>query len=95
VAEREYFVLLYDLVNDYLERRQPLRPEHLELATRGHEAGELLMAGAFEGPVDGAALVFTSRQAAERFAGDDPYVREGIVTEWRVRKWNVVVGGTS
>ena len=29
----EYFILLYDVTEDYLERRQPLRPEHLGLAT--------------------------------------------------------------
>jgi uncharacterized protein YciI len=30
--------------------------------------------------------------AAEAFARDDPYVRNGLVTNWRVRIWNVVVG---
>ena len=86
------FVLLYDVVDDYLERRVPLRHEHLAMATEAHEAGELLVAGAFDEPVDGAALVFTSRDAAERFANADPYVAAGIVTAWRIRKWNVVVG---
>jgi uncharacterized protein YciI len=28
----------------------------------------------------------------ERFARDDPYVRNGIVTKWRVREWTTVVG---
>lgn len=86
------FVLLYDVVDDYLERRAPLRPEHLALATAAHSEGELVAAGAFSEPVDGAALVFTSREAAERFASSDPYVAAGLVTRWRVRKWNVVVG---
>ena len=91
----EYFILLYDVVDDYLERRQPLRAEHLELAASANAAGKLLAAGAFDEPVDGVALVFTSRTAAEHFAESDPYVRSGIVTDWRVRKWNVVVGGIS
>jgi uncharacterized protein len=57
--------------------------------------GELLMAGAFADPVGGAALVFTARDRAvsERFAQEDPYVKEGLVTAWRVRQWNVLVGG--
>ena len=29
----------------------------------------------------------------EAFAQADPYVRNGLVREWRVREWNVVVGG--
>ena len=91
----EYFILLYDVVDDYLERRQPLRPQHLDLAKSSNAAGELLVAGAFGEPVDGAALVFTTRASAERFAEADPYVQHGLVTSWRVRKWNVVVGGIS
>jgi uncharacterized protein YciI len=53
------------------------------------------MAGALTDPVDGAALVFTTedRSVAERFAEKDPYVKRGLVKEWRVRKWNVVIGG--
>jgi uncharacterized protein YciI len=33
-----------------------------------------------------------SAETAERFAQADPYVAEGLVTKWRVRKWNVVSG---
>jgi uncharacterized protein YciI len=52
------------------------------------------MAGAFAEPADGAMLVFRgpSPEAAEKFAKADPYVRNGLVTSWRVRKWNTVVG---
>jgi uncharacterized protein YciI len=90
-----YFLLLYDVVDDYLERRGPLRQEHLGLATAAHERGELVMAGALDEPADGAVLVFRGDgpSAAEEFARNDPYVRNGLVTNWRVRPWNVVVGG--
>jgi uncharacterized protein len=52
------------------------------------------MAGAFSDPVDGAALIFQGDNAAvaARFAEADPYVTKGLVTNWRVRGWNVVVG---
>ncbi|HVA38928.1 MAG TPA: YciI-like protein [Candidatus Dormibacteraeota bacterium] len=90
-----YNILLYDVVDDYLARREPLRARHLELIRQAHDRGELVMAGAFADPADGAALLFTGndRTAAERFAENDPYVKEGLVTRWRVRTWNVVVGG--
>jgi len=90
-----YFVLLYDVVNDYVERRMLLRESHLGHVQAAHDRGELLMAGALADPVDGAVLIFAAedRAVVERFAEGDPYVREGLVTRWRVRPWNVVVGG--
>ena len=90
-----YYLLLYDVVDDYIDRRAPFRDAHLGLAQEAHERGDLLLAGAFADPVDGAALVFagSDRSVAERFAENDPYVREGLVKAWRVRKWNVVIGG--
>ena len=33
-----------------------------------------------------------SPRVAEDFAENDPYVTNGLVTSWRVRPWNVVVG---
>src|SRR5262249_29993294 len=89
-----YFILLYEIVDNFVTRRAPFRPEHLKLLEEAHRRGELLMAGAFSDPVDGAALVFRadSAAAAARFAETDPYVTNGLVTSWRVRGWNVVVG---
>ena len=90
-----YYLLLYDVVDDFIARRAPFRDAHLKLVRDAHERGELLMAGAFTDPVDGAALAFTAadRSVAERFAQEDPYVKDGLVTAWRVRQWNLVVGG--
>lgn len=88
------FVLIYDLVDDYLERRTPLRAEHLELARAAAERGELRLAGALAEPADTALLVFVGDDpaVAERFANNDPYVREGLVRSYRVQPWNVVIG---
>ncbi len=90
-----YLALQYDLVDDYLERRPEFREEHLGLARAAHERGELALAGAFTDPADGALLVWSTqdRSVVESFAQADPYVRNGLVREWRVREWNVVVGG--
>ena len=87
------WVLCYELVDDSLERRAPLREAHLRLAREAHERGELLLAGALADPSDRALLIFAgdSPAAAEAFARADPYVREGLVTSWRVRQWNEVL----
>jgi len=93
VADPKYWLLFYDLVDDYLERRVPLRDAHLARAGQARERGELLLAGALADPVDGAVLVFTADDAsvAENFARNDPYVQQGLVTGWRVRPWTVVI----
>ena len=89
-----YWLLFYDVVDDDVERRAPLRADHLALAQAAHERGELLLAGALADPPDGAVLVFAGDDAsvAEEFAAADPYVANGLVTSWRVREWTVVIG---
>jgi len=89
-----YYLLQYDLVDDYIARRGPFRDQHLSLAREAYERGELLLAGAFADPPDGAALVFRADDVStvEQFAVKDPYVNAGLVKAWRARQWTVVVG---
>jgi uncharacterized protein YciI len=91
-----YYVLEYQLVDDYVERRAALRAEHLELARAATERGELVLAGALDDPPDRAVLVWNVADSTtvEAFANADPYVRNGLVTEWTVRPWTVVVGAS-
>ncbi|SDQ55701.1 hypothetical protein SAMN05443245_1827 [Paraburkholderia fungorum] len=89
-----HYLLMYELVSDYLDRRGEYRDEHLRLAWTASERGELLLGGALADPVDGAVLLFKgdSPAAAEAFARADPYVRSGLVGSWRVREWTTVAG---
>ena len=34
--------------------------------------------------------VFVSREAAEEFVRDDPFVNEGVVKAWTLREWDEV-----
>ncbi|HCV00610.1 MAG TPA: hypothetical protein DGL25_05350 [Dehalococcoidia bacterium] len=88
------FILLYDYVEDVVEKRAPFRRDHLALANEYLARGELEMAGAFADPVDGAAFVFTveDRKQVESFVAADPYVVHGLVTSWYIKEWSVVVG---
>jgi uncharacterized protein YciI len=90
-----YWLLFYDYASDYMERRTPIRPEHFAWANEFRERGELVMAGAYADPPDGATLVFKcdTRDAVERFVAGDPYNRDGLVTGYRIREWTVVLGG--
>jgi len=86
--------MMYELAPDYLARRGEFRNEHLKLAWEAEQRGELVIAGALADPADTAVLLFSgdSPEVAERFARADPYVVQGLVTNWRVRPWTTVVG---
>jgi len=85
---------MYDMVDDFVARRAAYRDEHLRLARESHARGELVLAGALADSPAGALLVFNSSDAtaAEEFARNDPYVRNGVARQWKVRPWTVVVG---
>jgi uncharacterized protein len=77
-----------------VEKRAPFRNIHLEVAKRFYADGKLLLAGALAEPADGAVFVFSGEhpRAAEEFVASDPYIKNGLVSKWRVRKWNTVIG---
>ncbi len=87
-----HYILFYDVVPDYVERRAQFREVHLQHAQAAVDRGEMVLGGALSDPTDMAVIVFTSESAAESFAKADPYVQNGLVKSWRVRKWNTVVG---
>jgi uncharacterized protein YciI len=89
-----HYLMFYEFVPDYLERRGQYRNEHLRLAWEAQLRGELVLAGAFADPVDGAALLFDceSPEVPLRFAASDPYVVNGLVLRHEVRAWTTVVG---
>jgi uncharacterized protein YciI len=90
----EYYALIYDLVPDHPTRRGAYRDDHLRLLREANARGDLVMAGAFADPMDRGLLIFRVRDRAvvEDFARKDPYVINGLVPRWEVRKWTVVVG---
>lgn len=89
-----HYLLFYDYVPDYREKRVPLRAAHVKYARESIARGELVLGGAFADSPAGALLLFTADSPAvvERFAENDPYVKGGLVTSWKVREWTTVVG---
>jgi uncharacterized protein len=76
-----------------LERRAPHREAHLDGLRVEREAGRVVMAGALGDPAHGAVIVFrgVSPEDVEAFARTDPYLEAGLVKQWRVEAWNVVI----
>jgi uncharacterized protein len=89
-----HYLLFYDAAEHYEERRKPFREAHISHARQAVARGELVLAGALANPIDGAVLLFRgdSPAVAENFAKSDPYVLNGLVTQWHVREWTTVVG---
>jgi len=89
-----HYLLFYEVVDQYADRRVPFRAAHLAYAKQAVARGELVLGGAFANPVDGTVLLFkgSAPAVAENFAKSDPYVLNGLVTTWRVREWTTVVG---
>ena len=89
-----HYLLFYDVVDDYADRRVSFRAIHLAYARQAIDRGELVLGGALAHPLDQAVLLFRaeSRRVAEQFAESDPYVVNGLVKSWRVREWTTVIG---
>ena len=89
-----HYLLFYDVVDGYAERRTPFREAHLAHARQAVERGELVLGGALASPLDRAIILFQgdTPAAAEAFAKADPYVLNGLVERWYVREWTTVVG---
>jgi uncharacterized protein len=84
------YVLFYDYVSDILERRAPYRDAHLALIRAAKDDGRIVLAGPLGDPPHGAAIVFKGRAPAEAFPDLDPYVTNGLVTDWQVDPWTLV-----
>jgi PPOX class probable F420-dependent enzyme len=85
-------LLHYDYVPDIVERRGPHRDGHLALIARWQQDGRIVMAGAVGDPPRGGLLVLRVDDPAQvrAFVDEDPYVANGLVSDWRVEPWNVV-----
>lgn len=83
-------LLIYSYVEEMLEKRAPHRDVHLAHVATERDAGHITSAGAFEPPT-GAALVFTGldRSDIEAFVAADPYNTAGLISDWRIERWNV------
>jgi uncharacterized protein len=82
------YVLLYESADDVLAKA-PLHVEaHSARGKEFYERGSLVAYGPFGDPQEqGSMAVFTTREAAEEFARDDPFVVNGVVRDWQIREW--------
>jgi uncharacterized protein YciI len=87
-----HHLLLYEYVDDMADRRGPYRAAHLERIRAEQQAGRVTLAGALGDPPHAGAIVFkdVAREHIEAFVADDPYMSAGLITGYRVERWNIV-----
>jgi uncharacterized protein len=89
------YVVLYETAPNALGKAMELFPAHQRHYEPYAERGELLGLGTFGDPqTEGSMAIFATREAAEQFVKDDPFVTEGVVARFQVRDWDDVVGGS-
>jgi uncharacterized protein YciI len=82
------FVSFYDMAPGALPKLMEHFPAHRARLEEFHARGDLIAAGPLGNPPEGAMGIFASREAAEAFIKDDPFVTAGLVSKWRVVEWN-------
>lgn len=81
------FVVFYELATDGLAKVPANYLAHTERLKEFNQAGTLLMAGPYGSPPRGALSIFTTRDAAEAFVAEDPFVLNGTVARYEIHEW--------
>jgi uncharacterized protein YciI len=88
------YVVLYESADDVASKAPAHFPAHVEWYQRFVGDGTLLMLGTFEDPqTQGSMAIFTTREAAEEFVANDPFVTNGVVKGYEIRGWNEALAG--
>lgn len=87
-------VVFYEASGTPMEKIMEVFPRHKALLDRFHDRGELPADGAFADPQkDGSMGIFKSREAAEEFLKQDPFVLEGLAGRASIREWDEIYPG--
>jgi len=87
MSEAIRYVMFYESGDLSLAREH--FPAHRDRYTEFMRRGVLLSLGPFTDG-SGSIAVFATREAAEEFASGDPFVLNGVVSDWQVREWREV-----
>lgn len=85
------YVLLYESVTHAGEQEPAHLQAHRARVKDFHSQGTLVLAGSFTNAEDGTMGIFTSREAAEEFIKEDPFVVNGAISSWHITEWDEVL----
>ena len=62
-------------------------PRHKAVVDQYVERAEVIGIGSFTNPRGGNLAIFRTREAAERFTREDPFILEGLIKSFVVKEW--------
>ena len=94
LSQATYFVALlktsFVSIDEVRTQAPDALRQHLERSRALHDDGQLLMAGAFLGPIGqpvSTMAILVSRVAAQEFVDGDTFVQLGLIQETEIREW--------
>jgi len=84
-----HWMLHYTYVDNVVEKRKPHLREHLQLIGEFKKAGKFVMVGVLK-DLTGATVIFKNKEDADEFVSRDPFVKDGIVTDYVLKEWSVL-----
>ncbi|WP_405137012.1 YciI family protein [Nocardia sp. NBC_01388] len=82
-------VVFYESADDLAEKAPQHFAAHVARYQPYIDRGDLVMIGTFADPQEnGSMAIFTTREAAEQFVANDPFVLHGVVKSHRILDWN-------
>jgi uncharacterized protein YciI len=88
------YVVFYQAAPEVHQKARPHAAAHDAHLKEFHERGELLMVGTFaDAQAHGAMAILRTREGAEQFAAADPFVLNGVVSQFEIREWNEILAG--
>jgi len=85
-----FFEACYDSLDEAIAKAPDAVAAHRARSQEFHARGTLLMLGAFLNNQEEklrTMAVLTTREAAEEYAREDPFVLNGMASRWYIREW--------
>jgi len=86
-------VVFYESSADVMTKAPVHYPAHKARVDAFQSRGDLLAVGTYADPREGSLAVFASREAAEEFVREDPFVMNGVVARATIKDWNESIMG--
>ena len=81
-------VVFYESDNVSMDAIMVVYPRHKALVDAFSSRGDLLAIGTWADPREGSMGVFKTRELAEAFVKQDPFMLEGLVGKCTIKDWN-------
>ena len=81
-------VLIGEGAGASMETIMAVYPRHKMVADKFIGRGDVIGMGPFTDSIRGNMAIFKTREAAEEFVKEDPFILEGLIKSYVIRDWN-------